>query len=196
MGSNRRGKDETVWFHAVLSRPGLGGHCIPINPFYLTWKAREYGQYTHFIELAGEINTRMPKHVVHTVADALNTHCKPIKRSNILILGLVYEPNVDDERESPNYVLMKLLAERGAEITYYDPYAGRSSSQPVITRNLPEGDPSRGTGQRLRILISFSWRRTIRQRTTTNLASGRGAIEDTSERDGGHARIARKSLEG
>ena len=102
--------------------PGLGGHCIPIDPFYLTWKAREYGQHTRFIELAGEINTRMPEHVVRRVADALNTQCKAIKDSKILILGLAYKPNVDDERESPSYVLMKLLAERGAEVAYYDSY--------------------------------------------------------------------------
>ena len=114
--------------------PGLGGHCIPIDPFYLTWKAREYGQHTRFIELAGEINTRMPEHVVHTVADALNTHSKAIKGSKILIVGLAYKPNVDDERESPSYVLMNLLAERGAEVAYYDPYV------PVIkpTREHPQ----------------------------------------------------------
>jgi UDP-N-acetyl-D-glucosamine dehydrogenase len=114
--------------------PGLGGHCIPIDPFYLTWKAREYGQHTRFIELAGEINTRMPEHVVHAVADALNTQCKAIRGSKILILGLAYKPNVDDERESPSYALMKLLAERGAQVAYYDPYV------PVIkpTREHPQ----------------------------------------------------------
>src|SRR5437016_4491907 len=114
--------------------PGLGGHCIPIDPFYLTWKAREYGQHTRFIELAGEINTRMPEHVVHRVADALNTQCKAINGSKILILGLAYKPNVDDERESPSYVLMKLLSERGADVAYYDPYV------PVIkpTREHPQ----------------------------------------------------------
>ncbi len=104
------------------------------DPFYLTWKAREYGQHTRFIELAGEINTRMPEHVVRAVADALNTQCKAIKGSKILILGLAYKPNVDDERESPSYALMKLLAERGAEVAYYDPYV------PVIkpTREHPQ----------------------------------------------------------
>jgi UDP-N-acetyl-D-glucosamine dehydrogenase len=114
--------------------PGLGGHCIPIDPFYLTWKAREYGQHTRFIELAGEINTRMPEHVVRVVADALNTQCKAIKGSRILIVGLAYKPNVDDERESPSYALMKLLAERGADVAYYDPYV------PVIkpTREHPQ----------------------------------------------------------
>jgi len=102
--------------------PGLGGHCIPIDPFYLTWKAREFGQHTRFIELAGEINTRMPEHVVHRVADALNSQQKSINGSRILVLGLAYKPNVDDERQSPSYVLMDLLQDRGAEVAYYDPY--------------------------------------------------------------------------
>jgi UDP-N-acetyl-D-glucosamine dehydrogenase len=102
--------------------PGLGGHCIPIDPFYLTWKAREYGQHTRFIELAGEVNTSMPTYVVHRVADALNYRQKAIKGSSILVLGLAYKPNVDDERESPSYVLMNMLQERGAKVAYYDPY--------------------------------------------------------------------------
>ncbi len=102
--------------------PGLGGHCIPIDPFYLTWKAREFGQHTRFIELAGEINTSMPGYVVHRVADALNDRQKAIKGSSILVLGLAYKPNVDDERESPSYVLMEMLQERGAKVAYYDPY--------------------------------------------------------------------------
>jgi UDP-N-acetyl-D-glucosamine dehydrogenase len=102
--------------------PGLGGHCIPIDPFYLTWKAREYGQHTRFIELAGEINTRMPEHVVHRVADALNSKQKSLNGSKVLILGVAYKPNVDDERESPSYVLMDLLTERGSEVEYHDPY--------------------------------------------------------------------------
>ncbi len=127
-------KTKPFGFMPFYPGPGLGGHCIPIDPFYLTWKAREYGQHTRFIELAGEINTRMPEHVVHTVGDALNAQCKAIMGSKILILGLAYKPNVDDERESPSYVLMKLLAERGAEVAYYDPYV------PVIkpTREHPE----------------------------------------------------------
>jgi UDP-N-acetyl-D-glucosamine dehydrogenase len=102
--------------------PGLGGHCIPIDPFYLTWKAREYGKHTRFIELAGEINTQMPQHVVHRVADALNAQQKSINGSRILVLGLAYKPNVDDDRESPSYVLMDLLSDRGAQLEYYDPY--------------------------------------------------------------------------
>jgi len=127
-------KTKPFGFMPFYPGPGLGGHCIPIDPFYLTWKAREYGEHTRFIELAGEINTRMPEHVVRAVADALNTECKAIKGSRILILGLAYKPNVDDERESPSYALMKSLAERGAEVAYYDPYV------PVIkpTREHPQ----------------------------------------------------------
>jgi UDP-N-acetyl-D-glucosamine dehydrogenase len=102
--------------------PGLGGHCIPIDPFYLTWKAREYGQSTRFIELAGEINTKMPEWVVGKVAEMLNEHAKPIKGSAILVLGLAYKANVDDDRESPSYVLLELLKQRGAAVAYYDPY--------------------------------------------------------------------------
>src|SRR5436190_8056587 len=127
-------KTKPFGFMPFYPGPGWGGHCIPIDPFYLTWKAREYGKHTRFIELAGEINTRMPEHVVHRVADALNTQRKAINGSKILILGLAYKPNVDDERESPSYVLMKLLTEGGAEVAYYDPYV------PVIkpTREHPQ----------------------------------------------------------
>jgi len=115
-------KTKPFGFMPFYPGPGLGGHCIPIDPFYLTWKAREFGQHTRFIELAGEINTRMPEHVVHRIADALNERSKAIKGSRILILGLAYKPNVDDERESPSYMLMDLLNKRGAEVEYYDPY--------------------------------------------------------------------------
>jgi UDP-N-acetyl-D-glucosamine dehydrogenase len=115
-------KTKPFGFMPFYPGPGLGGHCIPIDPFYLTWKAREFGQHTRFIELAGEINTRMPNHVIHRVADALNDQSKAIKGSRILILGLAYKPNVDDERESPSYVLISLLSERGAKVDYYDPY--------------------------------------------------------------------------
>jgi UDP-N-acetyl-D-glucosamine dehydrogenase len=102
--------------------PGLGGHCIPIDPFYLTWKAREYGQATRFIELAGEVNTAMPEWVVHKVAEALNDHRKPVNGSRVLVLGLSYKANVDDDRESPSYVLMEKLKHRGAIVSYHDPY--------------------------------------------------------------------------
>src|SRR5215467_1725531 len=127
-------KTKPFGFMAFYPGPGLGGHCIPIDPFYLTWKAREYGKHTRFIELAGEINTAMPEHVVHRVADALNARNKAVKGSRVLILGLAYKPNVDDDRESPSYVLMDLLSERGAELEYYDPFV------PVIklTREHPQ----------------------------------------------------------
>jgi UDP-N-acetyl-D-glucosamine dehydrogenase len=115
-------KTKPFGFMPFYPGPGLGGHCIPIDPFYLTWKAREFGQNTRFIELAGEINTAMPAHVVHRVADALNDRRKAIKGSSILVLGLAYKPNVDDQRESPSYVLMEMLKERGASVAYYDPY--------------------------------------------------------------------------
>jgi UDP-N-acetyl-D-glucosamine dehydrogenase len=127
-------KTKPFGFMPFYPGPGLGGHCIPIDPFYLTWKAREYGQHTRFIELAGEVNTAMPDYVVHRVADALNDRSKAIKGSKILILGLAYKPNVDDERESPSYVLMEMLQHRGATVSYHDPYV------PVVrpTREHPQ----------------------------------------------------------
>lgn len=102
--------------------PGLGGHCIPIDPFYLTWKAREYGINTRFIELAGEVNSNMPNWVVGKIADALNDRCKSIKGSRFLILGIAYKKNIDDMRESPAVELMELLQEKGGEIAYTDPH--------------------------------------------------------------------------
>ena len=102
--------------------PGLGGHCIPIDPFYLTWKAREFQENTRFIELAGEINTHMPQYVVEQTTKALNTHKKAVNGSKILLVGLAYKPNVDDMRESPTFELFHLLEELGADIAYYDPY--------------------------------------------------------------------------
>ena len=109
-------------FMAFYPGPGLGGHCIPIDPFYLTWKAREYGQHTRFIELAGEVNTAMPEYAAHRVAEALNAESKAVNGSRILVIGLAYKPNVDDDRESPSYVLMDMLKQQGAQVAYYDPY--------------------------------------------------------------------------
>ncbi|MFQ5454102.1 MAG: UDP binding domain-containing protein, partial [Candidatus Zixiibacteriota bacterium] len=102
--------------------PGLGGHCIPIDPFYLTWKAKEVGINTRFIELAGEINNAMPSYVVQKVGEALNTVGKSIKGSRILILGLAYKKNVDDSRESPSFTIIDVLKKMGADIEYSDPY--------------------------------------------------------------------------
>ncbi len=115
-------KTKPFGFHAFYPGPGLGGHCIPIDPFYLTWKAREYDFNTRFIELAGEINTSMPDYVVLKVTKALNDHGKPIQGSKILILGLAYKANVDDYRESPTYHLMEKLEQMGANVSYNDPH--------------------------------------------------------------------------
>jgi len=144
-------KTKPFGFMPFYPGPGLGGHCIPIDPFYLTWKARECGQHTRFIELAGEINTNMPERVVHRVADALNSQRKAINGSKILVLGLAYKPNVDDERESPSYVLMKLLTERGAQVQYHDPYV------PVIkpTREHPQFAGKKSVGWNQAIIESF-----------------------------------------
>ena len=130
--------------------PGLGGHCIPIDPFYLTSKAREYDIPTKFIELAGEINTSMPYYVVQRVMEALNNHGKAMKDAKVLILGAAYKKNIDDDRESPSYKLMELLAERGAEIRYNDPhipvlrptrkYNFGLSSTPLTEENLRQSD--------------------------------------------------------
>ena len=109
-------------FMAFRPGPGLGGHCIPIDPFYLTWKAREFGKHTRFIELAGEINTAMPDYVISKVADALNDEGKAIKGSKMLILGLAYKANVDDCRESPSFVLWEKLEAKGAVVEYHDTY--------------------------------------------------------------------------
>ena len=102
--------------------PGLGGHCIPVDPYYLSWKAREYDFATRFIELAGEVNTAMPYHVVDAVASALNDRKKSIKGSKILILGMAYKKDVDDLRESPSLKLLELLTGRGAVLDYNDPF--------------------------------------------------------------------------
>jgi len=103
--------------------PGLGGHCIPIDPFYLTWKAREFGRHTRFIELAGEINADMPSHVINRLSLALSKHQKKaLNGAKILVVGVAYKKNVDDMRESPSLVLMNLLKEQGAEFDYYDPF--------------------------------------------------------------------------
>jgi UDP-N-acetyl-D-glucosamine dehydrogenase len=102
--------------------PGLGGHCIPLDPFYLTWKAAEYGTWARFIELAGEINTGMPRYVVDRTMEAINEQGKSVRGAKVLVLGLSYKPNIDDDRESPSFELIELLRERGADVSYCDPY--------------------------------------------------------------------------
>lgn len=115
-------KTKPFGFQAFYPGPGLGGHCIPIDPFYLTWKAREYGFTTRFIELAGEINTQMPYYAVQKTADALNERGVTIKGSKILILGIAYKKDIDDMRESPSLKLLELYSKKGAVVDYNDPY--------------------------------------------------------------------------
>ena len=115
-------KTKPFGFQAFYPGPGLGGHCIPIDPFYLTWAARMYGLNTRFIELAGEVNTAMPLYVVNRVAEALNDDGKPVKGSRVCVLGVAYKKDVDDTRESPAVHIMEMLQKRGAEVSYHDPY--------------------------------------------------------------------------
>ena len=136
-------KTKPFGFTPFYPGPGLGGHCIPIDPFYLTWKAREFGLHTRFIELAGEINESMPEYVVSRVTQVLNDRTKSVRGSRILIMGLAYKANVDDMRESPSFRLMDLLKSLGADISYYDPHI------PVI---LPTREHAVWTG-----LPSVSW---------------------------------------
>ncbi|HVU37723.1 MAG TPA: nucleotide sugar dehydrogenase [Opitutales bacterium] len=124
-------KTKPFGFMPFYPGPGLGGHCIPIDPFYLTWKARQYGQHTRFIELAGEVNSAMPAYVVQRAIAALG---RPLAGARILLLGLAYKPGVDDDRESPTYALMQLFEAQGAQVAYHDPHV------PVIrpTREHPQ----------------------------------------------------------
>jgi len=115
-------KTKPFGFQAFYPGPGLGGHCIPIDPFYLSWLARRHGVTTRFIELAGEINTSMPEYVIRRVIDALNEHGKPLKGSKVCILGMAYKKDVDDPRESPSFALMEMLLAGGAIVTYNDPH--------------------------------------------------------------------------
>ncbi|MBK8096364.1 MAG: nucleotide sugar dehydrogenase [Planctomycetes bacterium] len=115
-------KTKPFGFQAFYPGPGLGGHCIPIDPFYLTWKAREFGHHTRFIELAGEINNSMPHYVIHRTIDGLNELGKPLRGARVLVIGLAYKPDVDDVRETPAAEIIKLLFEHGADVSYHDPH--------------------------------------------------------------------------
>ena len=115
-------KTKPFGFTPFYPGPGLGGHCIPLDPFYLSWKAAEYGTWTRFIELAGEINTSMPRYVMQKVAWALNEDGRSVKGARVLVLGLSYKENIDDDRESPSYEIIELLEHAGAKVEYCDPY--------------------------------------------------------------------------
>lgn len=144
-------KTKPFGFQAFYPGPGLGGHCIPIDPFYLSWVARQYGGGTRFIELAGEINTAMPGYVIDKLTDALNQFGKPLNGSRILILGMAYKKDVDDPRESPGFELMDRLLKKGAIVTYNDPFIPRLAnarhyshlkltSQPLSEESLAKQD--------------------------------------------------------
>lgn len=144
-------KTKPFGFQAFYPGPGLGGHCIPIDPFYLTWKAREYGHHTRFIELAGEINNSMPHYVVHRTIEGLNELGKPLRGAKVLVVGLAYKPDVDDVRETPAAEVIKLLFEHGADVSYHDPhvplFAGmrkymeyRMHSMPLSKETLKDAD--------------------------------------------------------
>src|SRR6202044_2489003 len=115
-------KTKPFGFQAFYPGPGLGGHCIPIDPFYLSWKAKEFDFRTRFIELAGEINNNMPYHVIASISGALNGHKKSMNGSRILILGVAYKKDIDDLRESPALTIIELLQKEGAQVSYHDPY--------------------------------------------------------------------------
>jgi UDP-N-acetyl-D-glucosamine dehydrogenase len=129
-------KTKPFGFHAFYPGPGWGGHCIPIDPFYLTWKAREYEIPLRFIELAGEVNAWMPSYVVTTLITSLNDRCKSLRNSRILVLGVAYKKNVDDQRESPSLKIIQLLKRQGAQVEYHDPYAPTCSNH----RHYPDID--------------------------------------------------------
>jgi UDP-N-acetyl-D-glucosamine dehydrogenase len=130
-------------FQPFYPGPGLGGHCIPIDPFYLSWKAKEYDFHTRFIELAGEINLQMPYHVVTSTATALNRERKSLNGANVLILGVAYKRDIDDLRESPSLTIIELLQKEGAQVSYNDPffeYVGRGRKYNLEMKNTPLDD--------------------------------------------------------
>jgi len=136
-------KTKPFGFQAFYPGPGLGGHCIPIDPFYLSWKAKEYDFRTRFIELAGEVNTAMPYFVIEQTSNALNERCKSIKGSKILVLGLAYKRDIDDLRESPSLTIIELLREKGAIVAYNDPFfptVGRGRHYDLNMTNTPLDD--------------------------------------------------------
>jgi UDP-N-acetyl-D-glucosamine dehydrogenase len=126
-------KSKPFGFMPFYPGPGLGGHCVPIDPFYLTWKAREFGVATRFVELAGQINTAMPLWVVNKTIDALNNHSKALRQATVIVCGVAYKKNVDDTRESPALAIMRLLEKRGAQVLFHDPFV------PVIPRTREYG---------------------------------------------------------
>ncbi len=136
-------KTKPFGFQAFYPGPGLGGHCIPIDPFYLSWKAKQFDFHTRFIELAGEVNMQMPYFVIEKTVEALNARCKPLKGSKVLVLGMAYKKDIDDLRESPSLTIIELLRQRGADVAYNDPYfpfVGRGRHYDLNMRCAPLDD--------------------------------------------------------
>ena len=145
-------KTKPFGFQAFYPGPGLGGHCIPIDPFYLSWKARQFDFHTRFIELAGEVNSYMPYFVLEQTMEALNEHGKALKGSKVLVLGVAYKKDVDDLRESPALTIIELLRKRGAEVFYNDPYFARVGQGRHYDLNM-ENTPLKDLGQYDAVLI-------------------------------------------
>jgi len=136
-------KTKPFGFQAFYPGPGLGGHCIPIDPFYLSWKAKQFDFHTRFIELAGEVNMQMPYYVIEKTVEALNARRKPLKGSKVLVLGMAYKKDIDDLRESPSLTIIELLRQRGADVSYNDPYfpfVGRGRHYDLIMHCAPRDD--------------------------------------------------------
>jgi UDP-N-acetyl-D-glucosamine dehydrogenase len=145
-------KTKPFGFQAFYPGPGLGGHCIPIDPFYLSWKAKQYDFHTRFIELAGEVNLAMPYFVIDQTIAALNEQEKPLKGSRVLVLGLAYKKDIDDLRESPSLTIIELLRERGAIVFYNDPYFARVGRGRHYNLNM-ENTPLENLGQYDAVII-------------------------------------------
>jgi len=145
-------KTKPFGFQAFYPGPGLGGHCIPVDPFYLSWKAKEFDFHTRFIELAGQINTDMPYHVVTAVKDALNQRKKALNGAKVLVLGVAYKKDIDDLRESPSLTIMELLQKDGAEVRYNDPYFAHVGQGRHYNLNM-DNTPLENLGQYYCVLI-------------------------------------------
>ena len=184
-------KTKPFGYQAFYPGPGLGGHCIPIDPFYLTWLARKHAMSTRFIELAGEINTQVPRFVMHRVTEAMNDHQKSVSGSRICLLGMAYKKDVDDCRESPSFALLELLESRGAQVTYNDPYvpsiplAGHGNYQPRESQPLtPEFLASQDALVIVTDHSSYDWESVVRnsniivdtRNATRNVTEGRDRI--------------------
>jgi UDP-N-acetyl-D-glucosamine dehydrogenase len=174
-------KTKPFGFMPFYPGPGLGGHCIPIDPFYLSWKAREVGKSTRFIELAGEINTAMPDYVIQRLTEALNAECKSVRGSKVLLIGLAYKADVDDMRESPTFILMDKLEALGGEIAYYDPH-------------IPEIGPTREHGNRQGIR-SVEWNKeTIRGFDAAIIVTAHSAVNYPELMDWGNCIVDTRNV--